>query len=253
VSSTIPIVTASAADPFLGGLVKNLSRPGGNITGFCQSGKGHLKQGVWHPQGDGPAAFPDRGSCQPFDLGAVHPRPGPGREGTRFEYAFVDMPQPEAVGNRHASGCFGRGAGRRDTWEPVLSSTQRHLIINSAAEHRMPAIYERRDDAERGGLVSYAPNVEDQYRATAEYVVRILAGENPGDLPIQQPIRIRDGDQSQDCEGARDRDRADTARPRRRGDRVRRRAFIAGLGAAIALPRAVHAQQAGADAADRVC
>jgi putative ABC transport system substrate-binding protein len=64
------------------------------------------------------------------------------------------------------------------------------LIIDSAAEHRMPAIYERRDDAERGGLVSYAPNVEDQFRATAEYVVRILAGENPGELPIQQPTRF---------------------------------------------------------------
>jgi putative ABC transport system substrate-binding protein len=38
--------------------------------------------------------------------------------------------------------------------------------------------------------VSYAPNVEDQYRATAEYVVRILAGENPGELPIQQPTKF---------------------------------------------------------------
>jgi putative ABC transport system substrate-binding protein len=64
------------------------------------------------------------------------------------------------------------------------------LIIDSAAEHRLPTIYERRDDAERGGLVSYAPNVEDQYRATAEYVVRILAGEKPGELPIQQPTKF---------------------------------------------------------------
>ena len=54
----------------------------------------------------------------------------------------------------------------------------------------MPAIYERRDDAERGGLVSYAPDVQDQYRATADYVVRILAGENPGELPIQQPTKF---------------------------------------------------------------
>ena len=59
-----------------------------------------------------------------------------------------------------------------------------------AAENRLPAIYERRDDAERGGLVSYAPNVQDQYGATAEYVVRILAGANPGDLPIQQPTKF---------------------------------------------------------------
>jgi len=63
-------------------------------------------------------------------------------------------------------------------------------LFDSAAEHRLPTIYERRDDAERGGLVSYAPNVEDQYRATAEYVVRILAGEKPGELPIQQPTKF---------------------------------------------------------------
>jgi len=42
-------------------------------------------------------------------------------------------------------------------------------------------IYERRDDAKRGGSVSYAPNVHEQYRATATYVARILGGENPGD------------------------------------------------------------------------
>jgi putative tryptophan/tyrosine transport system substrate-binding protein len=73
---------------------------------------------------------------------------------------------------------------------PFFSSAHRRLIIESAAEHRLPTIYERRDDAEQGGLVSYAPNIQDQYRATAEYVVRILAGANPGDLPIQQPTKI---------------------------------------------------------------
>ena len=73
---------------------------------------------------------------------------------------------------------------------PFFSSAQRRLIIHSAAEHRLPAIYERRDDVEHGGLVSYAPDVQDQFRATAEYVVRILAGENPGELPIQQPTKF---------------------------------------------------------------
>ena len=63
-------------------------------------------------------------------------------------------------------------------------------LFSSAAENRLPAIYERRDDAERGGLVRYAPNVQDQFGAAAEYVVRILAGANPGDLPIQQPTKF---------------------------------------------------------------
>jgi len=190
VSSTIPIVTASAADPFLGGLVKNLSRPGGNITGFVSLEKdisskvfGILKEMV--PQLSRIAVLANRSIWELFTPGQDQAAKGLG-----IEYAFVDMPQPEAVGNamRQAVSDGAQGAVIRGS--PYFSSTQRHLIINSAAEHRMPAIYERRDDAERGGLVSYAPNVEDQYRATAEYVVRILAGENPGDLPIQQPIRF---------------------------------------------------------------
>lgn len=189
-STTIPVVTASAADPFLGGLVKNLARPGGNITGFVSlerdlSGKvfAILKEMV--PPLTRIAVLANRSIWELFTPGQDQAAKLLG-----IEYHFIEMPQPEAVGNamRQALGKGAQGAVIRGS--PYFSSVQRHLIIDSAAEHRMPAIYERRDDAERGGLVSYAPNVEDQYRATAEYVVRILAGENPGDLPIQQPTRF---------------------------------------------------------------
>jgi len=189
-SNTIPIVTASAADPFLGGLVKNLGRPGGNITGFVSlerdiSGKvfAILKEMV--PPLTRIAVLASRPIWQLF---------APGQDQAarmlRIEYGFVEMPQPEAVGSAMRQALVEGAQGAVIRGSPYFSSVQRHLIIDSAAEHRMPAIYERRDDAERGGLVSYAPNVEDQYRATAEYVVRILAGENPGELPIQQPTRF---------------------------------------------------------------
>jgi len=189
-SNTIPIVTASAADPFLGGLVKNLGRPGGNITGFVSlerdiSGKvfAILKEMV--PPLTRIAVLASRPIWQLF---------APGQDQAarmlRIEYGFVEMPQPEAVGSAMRQALVEGAQGAVIRGSPYFSSVQRHLIIDSAAEHRMPTIYERRDDAERGGLVSYAPNVEDQYRATAEYVVRILAGENPGELPIQQPTRF---------------------------------------------------------------
>ena len=189
-SNTIPIVTASAADPFLGGLVKNLGRPGGNITGFVSlerdiSGKvfAILKEMV--PPLTRIAVLASRPIWQLF---------APGQDQAArmlgIEYGFVEMPQPEAVGSAMRQALVEGAQGAVIRGSPYFSSVQRHLIIDSAAEHRMPTIYERRDDAERGGLVSYAPNVEDQYRATAEYVVRILAGENPGELPIQQPTRF---------------------------------------------------------------
>ena len=183
-------MTASAADPFLGGLVKNLGRPGGNITGFVSlerdiSGKvfGILKEMV--PALTRIAVLATRSIWQLFAPGQDQAAKMLG-----IEYNFIDMPQPEAVGSAMRQALAEGAQGVVIRGSPYFSSVQRRLIIDSAAEHRMPAIYERRDDAERGGLVSYAPNVEDQYRATAEYVVRILAGENPGELPIQQPTRF---------------------------------------------------------------
>ena len=107
-----------------------------------------------------------------------------------IEYSYIDLPQPEAADAAMRQAIAGGAQGIVLRGSPLFSSVQRRLIIDMAAEKRLPAIYERRDDAERGGLVSYAPNVQDQYGATAEYVVRILAGANPGDLPIQQPTKF---------------------------------------------------------------
>jgi putative ABC transport system substrate-binding protein len=186
----IPIVTASAADPFMGGLVKNLSRPGGNVTGFASMER-DISSKVFGILREMIPALTRIAVLLPHP---IWPLFAPGQDKAAkalgIEYGFIDMPRPEAVGDamRQALADGAQAAVMRGS--PLFSSVQRRLIIDSAAEHRMPTIYERRDDAEQGGLVSYAPNVEDQYRATAEYVVRILAGENPGDLPIQQPTRF---------------------------------------------------------------
>ncbi|MBR1193640.1 ABC transporter substrate-binding protein [Bradyrhizobium sp. AUGA SZCCT0160] len=189
-SSTVPIVTASAADPFMGGLIKNLSRPGGNVTGFASmerdiSGKVFeiIKEMV--PGLQRIAVLSARSIW-----GLFAPGQDQAAKSLGVEYSFVEMQRPEEVGSamrealaRGAQGIVIRGS-------PFFSSTQRRLIIDSAAEHRLPTIYERRDDAEQGGLVSYAPDIQDQYRATAEYVVRILGGASPGELPIQQPTKF---------------------------------------------------------------
>jgi putative ABC transport system substrate-binding protein len=189
-SASIPVVTTSAADPFMGGLVKSLSRPGGNVTGFASmekdiSGKvfAILKEAVPGLRRIGVLASTSiRGLFAPGQDEAAR--------ALGIEYEFFDMARaemaPAAMDGAIAAGVQGvvvRGS-------PYFSSVQRRLIIDSAAARRLPAIYERRDDAERGGLVSYAPNVQDQYRATAEYVVRILAGEKAGELPIQQPVKF---------------------------------------------------------------
>ena len=95
-----------------------------------------------------------------------------------------------------------------------------------------------------GGLISYGPDTLDPTRRAAVYVDRILKGEKPADLPVQAPTKYETGDQPQDRQGARPRRAAVAARPRRRGDRMKRREFITLLGgAAAAWPLAARAQQ----------
>jgi len=65
----------------------------------------------------------------------------------------------------------------------------RHLIVALAAQHKLPAIYYERFPVKEGGLLSYGPSLLDQFRLAAGYVDRIRKGENPGDLPVQAPIK----------------------------------------------------------------
>jgi putative ABC transport system substrate-binding protein len=70
-----------------------------------------------------------------------------------------------------------------------LILAHRDLIIALAARHRLPAVYPQRFFVAAGGLISYGPDFLDQYRRAAGYVDRILRGERPADLPVQQPTR----------------------------------------------------------------
>ena len=71
----------------------------------------------------------------------------------------------------------------------ALTLVHRDLISALAARHRLPAVYPYRYFVAAGGLISYGPDVIDQYRRAAGYVDRILKGENPADLPVQAPTK----------------------------------------------------------------
>jgi len=71
------------------------------------------------------------------------------------------------------------------------ASSYRDLIIAAAADHNLPAVYGLRSDVAAGGLISYGPDVVDQFRQAASYLDRILKGEKPGELPVQAPTKFQ--------------------------------------------------------------
>ena len=113
--------------------------------------------------------------------------------GKRYSFRIVQRGPPEGgiIPRRAMRQAIAAGAqGAVVRGGPFFSAVQRRVIIDSAAELRLPVIYERRDDAAQGGLMSYSADHLELYRATAGYVARILAGENAGELPVQQPSKF---------------------------------------------------------------
>jgi putative ABC transport system substrate-binding protein len=187
---TVPIVFAVVIDPVGAGFVASLARPGGNATGFTifeygLSGKWLelLKQVA--PGTTRVAVLRDptivSGIGQFAAIQAVAPSLG-------VELSPVDVRDAPEI--ERAVTAFVRSSNGGLIVTPnALATRHRDLIITLAARHRLPAVYAWRFFAADGGLISYGPDLFDQYRRAAGYVDRILRGEQPADLPVQTPTR----------------------------------------------------------------
>jgi putative ABC transport system substrate-binding protein len=189
-TTTVPIIIAFSGDPVRNGMVPNLARPGGNITGFSYmstelAGKRLELLHQAFPSGrigilynpDEPATVLEMAQTESAAraIGATL-QPLPARHPHELEKAFA-IAAKENVG---ALLVFSHGFA-------VLHDRR---IIETAANQRLPVMYGWRDFIEKGGLLSYGPDIEAMVRKAANYVDRIIKGEKAGDLPVEQPTRF---------------------------------------------------------------
>ena len=189
-TSLIPIVIATADDPVGTGLVASLARPGGNVTGLSNQISDTSPKRLELLREVVPGL---RRLAILFNVG----NPGAVLDIREFE-AAVRMFGLEALtfeirrAEDIAPG-FEALKGRADALyvgaDPLVN-TNRVRINTLALAARLPTMHGVRDYVEAGGLMSYGPNILDQYRRAADYVDKILRGAKPGDLPVEQPTKF---------------------------------------------------------------
>lgn len=187
---TIPIVFVNVTDPVGAGYVASLARPGGNITGFVtfeygMSGKWlellkEIAPGVTRVailrDPTLPVGIGQLGAIQSVAPSLrVETSPVDVRDANEIERAITDF-------------------ARKPNGGIIVAASpgaliNRKRIIDAAAKYRLPAVYFQKEFVKGGGLVSYGPDVVAQYGHAATYVDRILKGEKPADLPVQQPTK----------------------------------------------------------------
>jgi putative ABC transport system substrate-binding protein len=187
---TVPIVFVLTIDPVGSGDVASLARPGGNATGFLLyeysiSGKWLelLKQIA--PDIARVAVLRDPATSAGIgQFAAIQTVASP----FGVELSPIDVRDGSEI--ERAIGAFARGPnGGLIVTASVAAAGHHKLIAALAARHRLPTVYAFRERIVDGGLISYGPNLMDQYRAGAGYVDRILKGEKPADLPVQAPTK----------------------------------------------------------------
>jgi putative tryptophan/tyrosine transport system substrate-binding protein len=190
-TATIPIVMAFDNDPVGNGFVASLARPGGNITGLSTlapeiSGKQLelLKEIV--PRLSRVAVLGT--SITPGNAQALRETElAGGAFGVQLQYLEVRDPKDIETVFRAAS--KGRAEAVLPLTNQVLTSHRKQLV-ELAVKSRLPAIYDRREFVEDGGLMSYGVSSADLFRRAATYVDKILKGAKPADLAVEQPKKF---------------------------------------------------------------
>lgn len=187
-TQTVPIVSTST-DPVGSGFVRSLARPGGNITGLSLA-TGDDFNGKWlelikelRPGVTRIAYLWNPGSVASVDELASLRRLAPRLRVEIEPFGVRDADQLDAALEEIRR----RRAGALLVDDDPLLLTERARIVAFAARHRLLAVYQIREFVDAGGLVSYGPSIAAIHRRAAAYVVKILKGAHPAEMPVEQP------------------------------------------------------------------
>jgi putative ABC transport system substrate-binding protein len=187
-TTTVPIVFATGTDPVNDGLVTNLNRPGGNVTGvsFFAAAVGakrleQLRQLVPSATTIGVLESPDN----------TEDRKDVEIAARAIGQQLIVLSAANASEIQAAFATFvQRGAGALIVTSSAFTFSNRNEIVTLAARYGLPASYGVREFATAGGLISYGASITDAYRQAGVYAGRILRGEKPGDLPVIQSSKF---------------------------------------------------------------
>jgi putative ABC transport system substrate-binding protein len=186
----LPIVFAAVPDPVGAGIVASLAHPGGNVTGFTTYEYG--LSGKWleflrqiAPRVTRVAVFRNpaisAGIGQFAAIQTVAPSMG-------VELTPMDVRDANEIERAISTFAHTPNGGLIVTGS-ALAAAHRDLLVSLPAKLSLPTVYNERSYVAVGGLISYGPDIEDEYRLAASYVDRILKGEKPADLPVQAPTK----------------------------------------------------------------
>src|SRR5262245_230800 len=190
VTKTIPIVMATSGDPVAYGYIVSLAQPGGNVTGLSQmspelGGKRlELLKEVLKKVSVVAVLFWDVDRGQVVQIKEVEVA----ARALGVQLQIVKVSKPIDLQNVFSAMTKGRASALI-----VLTGTNftyRGRIADLAAKSQLPAIYPGGEFVDAGGLISYGPNITENYRRAATYVHKILKGTKPADLPVEQPRKF---------------------------------------------------------------
>ena len=190
-TSTIPIVMVSVGDPVGSGLVASLSRPGGNVTGVSNvsrevSGKVLQLLREVRPEATRIAAL--RNISNPGSA-PMWRETQTAADSLGIQLQLVGVREAKELEPAFAAMVRDRAAGVVILPDPLFL-TERRRIAELAQQARLATVFQRKENADAGGLMAYGPKLTEQFRQAAGYVDRILKGAKPADLPVEEPIKF---------------------------------------------------------------